>query len=65
MLRPLVNEARRCIFTSGTLQVYGRFDYYLRAIGLEAPDPASWHIDPAHHGELSVEIAPAEMTDDQ
>lgn len=65
MLRPLVNEARRVIFTSGTLQVSGRFDYFLRALGLEAPDPASRHIDPAHHGELSVEVASSELTDAQ
>lgn len=65
MLKPLVNDARRVIFTSGTLQVSGRFDHFVRALGLEACDPASRHIDPEHHGELSVEIAANEMTDAQ
>ena len=65
MLKPLVNEARRVIFTSGTLQVSGRFDYFIRAIGLDGYDPASRHIDPARHGELTVDIASDELTDAQ
>lgn len=62
MLRPLVRDARRCIFTSGTLQVQGRFDYFARALGLDALAPESRHIDPVRHGELTVEVAADEMS---
>lgn len=62
MLRQLVRDAKRCIFTSGTLQVHGRFDCFTRALGLDALAPESRHIDPAHHGELMVEVAADEMS---
>lgn len=57
MLKPLWREVPRCIFTSGTLQVKGRFDHFVSALGLEAIAPESRHIDPAHHGALKVEVA--------
>lgn len=65
MLGPLVRDARRCIFTSGTLQVSGRFDYFVMALGLRTIDPASRHIDPAHHGVLDIQPVPAELTVDE
>ena len=65
MLKPLVADCKRVIFTSGTLQVNGRFDYFIRAIGLTSIDPSSRHIDPVKHGNLTVEIASEEMTDQQ
>jgi len=65
MLRPLIRDCRRVIFTSGTLQVNGRFDYFIRAIGLTSIDPASRHIDPVKHGNLAVEIASVDLTDEQ
>lgn len=65
MLKPLVADCRRVIFTSGTLQVGGRFDYFVRAIGLSGIDPASRHIDPSQHGSLTVEITTEEMPDEQ
>jgi Rad3-related DNA helicase len=61
MLKPLVAEVPRCIFTSGTLQVSGRFDFFVKSIGLTAIAPESRHIDPVHHGELVVELASNEM----
>lgn len=65
MLKPLIRDAKRVIFTSGTLQVNSRFDYFVRALGLDAVDPASRHIDPIHHGELTVEITSEKMTLEQ
>lgn len=65
MLRRLVQEVPRCIFTSGTLQVSGRFDHFVSALGLSSIAPESRHIDPAHHGELAVELADAEMSLEQ
>ncbi len=65
MLKPLLQDCKRIIFTSGTLQVHGRFDYFMRAIGLTAIDPSSRHIDPAQHGNLSVEITPDDLTAEQ
>jgi Rad3-related DNA helicase len=62
MLKPLVREARRCIFTSGTLQVGGRFDHFSRALGLDSIAPESRHIDPTKHGELTVEVASDELS---
>lgn len=65
MLKPLVRDAPRCIFTSGTLQVSGRFDHFVDAIGLNAIAPESRHIDPARHGDLKVELSAEEMTPQQ
>ena len=61
MLKPLVADLPRCIFTSGTLQVSGRFDFFVKSIGLTAIAPESRHIDPVHHGEVVVELASDEM----
>jgi Rad3-related DNA helicase len=58
MLKPLVQAAKRCIFTSGTLQVQGRFDHFTRALGLTHIAPESRHIDPSHHGKLKIHLAP-------
>lgn len=65
MLKPLIADCKRLIFTSGTLQVNGRFDYFIRAIGLTGIDPGSRHIDPVKHGNLTVTIAPEELADEQ
>lgn len=65
MLRELVDETPRCIFTSGTLQVGGRFDHFVQAIGLKSMAPESRHIDPAQHGHLTVELATEELTLEQ
>ena len=65
MIKPLVTDCKRVIFTSGTLQVNDRFDYFIRALGLTRIDPASRHIDPAVHGALTVEIAADEMSAEQ
>ena len=65
MIKPLVTDCRRVIFTSGTLQVNDRFDYFIRALGLTSIDPASRHIDPAIHGTLSVEIVADEISDEE
>ena len=65
MLKPLVADCKRVIFTSGTLQVNVRFDYFIRAIGLKSIDPSSRHIDPLKHGNLTVELTPEELTDEQ
>lgn len=65
MLKPLVQDSKRIIFTSGTLQVHGRFDYFMRVLGLTAIDPSSRHIDPVQHGNLSVEITPDDLTTEQ
>lgn len=65
MLRRLVEEVPRCIFTSGTLQVGGRFDHFVSAIGLKSISPESRHIDPASHGELKVELVDAEIPVEQ
>lgn len=62
MLRRLVAEVPRSIFTSGTLQVSGRFDYFVKSIGLTAIAPESRHIDPTHHGELVVELTSDELS---
>lgn len=62
MLKGLVRDCPRCIFTSGTLQVFGRFDYFVSAIGLDSMAPESRHIDPRSHGELHVEVASDEMS---
>lgn len=66
MLKPLIKETPRCIFTSGTLQVNGRFDHFISALGLDAIAPESCHIDPHHHGQLTVMVesdtlSPADM----
>jgi len=65
MLRRLVEETPRCIFTSGTLQVGGRFDHFVQAIGLKSMAPESRHIDPAKHGDLRVELAAEELSPQQ
>lgn len=65
MLKPLLADVRRVIFTSATLQVNGRFDYFIRAIGLTSIDPSSRHIDPVKHGHLTIETAGEDMTDEQ
>jgi Rad3-related DNA helicase len=65
MLKPLVADCRRVIFTSGTLQVNGRFDHFVRAIGLTGIDPASRHIDPRKHGMLTTRIAAEELPDEE
>ena len=62
MLKRLISESPKCIFTSGTLQVSGRFDYFVKALGLQAIAPESRHIDPTKHGTLDVELAPDPMT---
>lgn len=62
MLRRLVVQVPRSIFTSGTLQVSGRFDYFVKSIGLTAIAPESRHIDPDHHGELVVELTSDELS---
>lgn len=62
MLKALIEDCHRCIFTSGTLQVYGRFDHFVHAIGLTALAPESRHIDPKQHGHLTVEVAPDELS---
>lgn len=54
MLKPLIKDAPRCIFTSGTLQVNERFDHFISALGLQTIAPESRHIDPNHHGQLTV-----------
>jgi Rad3-related DNA helicase len=63
MLMPLVRDCRRAIFTSGTMQVSGRFDYFSRVMGIRSYDPASRHVDPVQHGTLTVEITNKELTD--
>jgi Rad3-related DNA helicase len=63
MLLPLLREAPRSIFVSGTLQVDGRFDYFVRSMGLREIDPASRHIEPAHHGHLTIELAGVDTPD--
>lgn len=65
MLKPLVRDVARCIFTSGTLMVNGRFDYFVRALGLSGIDPASRHIDPLTHGDLNIICAESEMSPEQ
>ncbi len=62
MLRPLINDIPRCIFTSGTLTVSGRFDHFVKAIGLTAVAPESQHIDPEQHGQLRVEVVSETLT---
>lgn len=62
MLRPLIAAMPRCIFTSGTLTVSGRFDHFVKAIGLTAIAPESQHIDPAQHGQLRVEATSDTLT---
>lgn len=63
MLKRLVADAPRCIFTSGTLQVSARFDYFVRTMGLDQIDPASRHIDPVHHGKLEIDVATDDLDD--
>lgn len=65
MLKPLIQDARRVIFTSGTLQVNGRFDYFIHALGIDSIDPASRHIDPIQHGSLTIDVAGDVLTDEQ
>ncbi len=65
MLKPLIRDVKRTIFTSGTLQVSKRFDYFVSSLGLESIDPASRHIDPLKHGELDVVLKRGELTWDQ
>jgi Rad3-related DNA helicase len=65
MLKRLINEAPRCIFTSGTLQVSGRFDYFAQALGLSSYATESRHIDPGVHGLLDVAVASDEMSSHQ
>lgn len=62
MLKRLITESSRCIFTSGTLQVSGRFDHFVHAIGLQAIAPESRHIEPKHHGALQVDVASDPMS---
>ena len=62
MLKRLIAESPRCIFTSGTLQVAGRFDHFVQGIGLQAIAPESRHIEPTKHGTLQVELASDPMT---
>jgi len=62
MLRPLINDIPRCIFTSGTLTVSNRFDHFVKAIGLTAVAPESQHIDPVQHGQLRVEVVSETLT---
>jgi len=62
MLMRLIADAPRCIFTSGTLQVAGRFDYFVQTLGLQTIAPESRHIDPLVHGKLQVEVASDPMT---
>ncbi|MEY4351708.1 MAG: hypothetical protein RL078_1787 [Bacteroidota bacterium] len=62
MLKRLINDSPRCIFTSGTLQVSGRFDHFAKAIGINHYAPESRHIDPSFHGELNVFVASDEMS---
>lgn len=65
MLRALVADVPRTMFTSGTLQVSGRFDHFVQAIGLPAIAPESRHIDPKQHGTLHVQVASKTLTDKQ
>ena len=65
MLRTLVNDVPRSIFTSGTLQVSGRFDHFVQAIGLSSIAPESRHIDPKNHGNLKVAVASDELSTEQ
>ena len=62
MLGPLLADAKRVIFTSGTLQVNGSFDHFVRALGIKQIDPASRHIDPAQHGSLDIFVADSALT---
>lgn len=62
MLKPLIRDSPRCIFTSGTLQVSGRFDHFVYALGLEAIAPESRHIDPVQHGVLTIAQATDELS---
>ena len=62
MLKSLIADVPRCIFTSGTLQVSGRFDYFVKALGLSAIAPESRHIDPVMHGSLVVKATSDEMS---
>lgn len=62
MLKPLLRDVPRCIFTSGTLQVNGRFDHFCHALGLDKIAPESRHIDPQQHGHLSVTVAADELS---
>lgn len=62
MLKPLVKSVPRTVFTSGTLQVGGRFDHFMHAMGLVDIAPESRHIDPRHHGQLAVEVAADELS---
>lgn len=62
MLKRLINDAPRCIFTSGTLQVSGRFDYFAQALGISSYAPESRHINPSVHGSLDVSVASDEMS---
>ena len=64
MLKPLVRDVPRCIFTSGTLQVNGRFDYFVRCLGLQAIAPESRHLDPAQHGSLRLQVVTDTLTHD-
>lgn len=62
MLKPLIRDAKRCIFVSGTLQVSKSFKAFMSAVGLRDIDPASRHIDPEYHGELEAHVTDGEMT---
>jgi Rad3-related DNA helicase len=64
MLKPLLRDLPRAIFTSGTLPVGGRFEPFMHAIGLTTIAPESRHIDPARHGQLRVEVASDELDAD-
>lgn len=61
-LGPLLTDAKRLIFTSGTLQVGGSFDHFVRALGIAQMDPASRHIDPEQHGSLDIFVADRALT---
>lgn len=62
MLKPLLQAVPRCIFTSGTMQVGGRFDHFSHALGLDNIAPESRHIDPRRHGQLRVDVAADELS---
>ena len=65
MLKRLVADTKRCIFTSGTLQVAGRFDYFSKALGLDSIAAESKHIDPVVHGSLAVRVSSKDLSSKQ
>ncbi len=65
MLGPLLRDAKRTIFVSGTLQVDGRFDHFVRVMGLKSIDPASRPFAPTQHGTLNVMMVDHPMSIEQ